>query len=78
MKMEALEIGFKAAEPFENAQFRFVYCMDGRNGSFGKRRRKKRHFLSFPSAFSVALVWKIGENLEKSMRFRMKRINVDW
>ena len=44
----------------------------GENQGFWKRYREKRHILSFPSAFSAVLVWTIGENASKSMRFRMK------
>ena len=64
MKTEAFKV-----EPFENApSLLFI----GENGGFWKRYRKKGHFLSFPSAFSGVLVWTIGQNVSKSMRFRMK------
>jgi len=42
----------------------------GENGGFSvEKRRKKRHILSLPSAFSGVLVWTIEENASKSMQF---------
>ena len=35
----------------------------GANGGFERRYQKKRQILSFPSGFSVVLLWAIGENV---------------
>ena len=45
---------------FENAPF-LVWI--GANGGFERRYQKKRQILSFPSGFSVVLLWTIGENV---------------
>lgn len=40
-----------------------------KNESFEKRAPKMHHIRAFSSVFSVVLVWTIGENVSKSMRF---------
>lgn len=56
---------------FENAPF-LMWTVE--NGGLWKRCREKHHILSFLSAFSDDLVWKLGENVSKTMRFRIKTV----